>query len=61
MKLGGELKILLKDLSECIREIKQVIAGLKSKQAVTMTDDDSYGVRSNGRALAEKLVIVSVS
>ena len=63
MKLGAELKTLKQDLAESITEIKEVIAGLKRTQAVSTSDDeenrDRYGIRTNARALAEKVVMVS--
>jgi hypothetical protein len=63
MKLGGELKMLLSDLEASIAEVRQVIAGLKSRNAaaVMATGEGSgrYDIRSNGRALAEKIVMVS--
>ena len=65
MKLGSELKMLQRDLAESIEELKEVIQGLKTTQAaVWATQDDQetdrYGLRSNGRALAEKIVMVSL-
>ena len=62
MKLGAELKSLMADLTDSISEVKEVIAGLKSNRAVMATSNGTgrYELRSNGRALAEKVIIVSL-
>ena len=60
MKLGGEYESLKEDLAGAVKSLKQVITSFMPRQSQLISDygTNHYEIRTYGRALAEKIVMV---